>query len=174
MKNRDLIATVESRSDLDHWSNSISEFLESWHRETRKQWNKNVEIAICEFAIQSQPLNQDQIWTVDPTPYRSFANRDMERQENNATRMSKLRYAKSRFNHSGWIKIRYGPLIQLHIGVSRIVTWRDKKTMQQECRNHDMRNRDSIVAVESRSDLDRWSKSISGFRGSSVGDVKEY
>jgi hypothetical protein len=26
--------------------------------------------------------------------------------------------------------------------------------MQQECRNHDMRNRDSIAAVESRSDLD--------------------
>jgi hypothetical protein len=26
--------------------------------------------------------------------------------------------------------------------------------MQQECRNQDMRNRDSIAAVESRSDLD--------------------
>jgi hypothetical protein len=26
--------------------------------------------------------------------------------------------------------------------------------MQQECRNRDMRNRDSIAAVESRSDLD--------------------
>jgi hypothetical protein len=46
----------------------------------RKHCNKNVEITICEIAIQSQPLNQDQIWTVDLTPYRSFANRDMERQ----------------------------------------------------------------------------------------------
>jgi hypothetical protein len=26
--------------------------------------------------------------------------------------------------------------------------------MQQECRNHDMRNRHSIAAIESRSDLD--------------------
>jgi hypothetical protein len=41
---------------------------------------KNVEIVICEIMIQSQPLNQDQIWTVDLTPYRSFTNRDMERQ----------------------------------------------------------------------------------------------
>jgi hypothetical protein len=52
---------------------------------------QNVEIAICEIAIQSQSLNQDHIWTVDPNPYRSFANRDMERQENNATRNAKSR-----------------------------------------------------------------------------------
>jgi hypothetical protein len=45
---------------------------------TRTLDNKNPEIAICDIAIQSQPLNQDQIWTVDLTPYRSFVNRDFE------------------------------------------------------------------------------------------------
>jgi hypothetical protein len=29
-----------------------------------------------------------------------------------------------------------------------------KKTMQQKCQNRDMRNRNSIAAIESRSDLD--------------------
>jgi hypothetical protein len=41
--------------------------------------NETSEIAIRDIAIQSQPLNQDQTQTVDHTPYRSFANRDMER-----------------------------------------------------------------------------------------------
>jgi hypothetical protein len=45
---------------------------------TRTLDNKNAEIAICDMAIQSQPLSQDQIWTVDLTPYRSFVNRDFE------------------------------------------------------------------------------------------------
>jgi hypothetical protein len=40
--------------------------------------------------------------------------------------------------------------------------------MQQELRNHDL-----IAAIESRSDLDRRSQSISEFRGSRVEDVKE-
>jgi hypothetical protein len=47
---------------------------------------KTLNIKNAKIAIQSQPLNQDHIWTIDPTPYRSFANHDMERQENNATR----------------------------------------------------------------------------------------
>jgi hypothetical protein len=67
---------------------------------SKKQCNKNVDFAICEIAIQSQPLNQAQIWTVDLTPYRSFGDRNMERQVNNATRMSISRYAKLRFNRS--------------------------------------------------------------------------
>jgi hypothetical protein len=41
---------------------------------------KNANFAICKIAIQSQPLNRDHIWTVDHTPYRSFANHDLERQ----------------------------------------------------------------------------------------------
>jgi intracellular sulfur oxidation DsrE/DsrF family protein len=45
---------------------------------TRTLDKKNVEIAICDMTIQSQPLSQDQIWTVDLTPYRSFVNRDFE------------------------------------------------------------------------------------------------
>jgi hypothetical protein len=45
---------------------------------SKKQCNKNVDFAICEIAIQSQSLNRDQIWTVDPTPCRSFVNRDFE------------------------------------------------------------------------------------------------
>jgi hypothetical protein len=51
---------------------------------------KNVDFAICEIAIQSQPLNQAQIWIVDLTLYRSFRDRNMERQVNNPTRMSIL------------------------------------------------------------------------------------
>jgi hypothetical protein len=67
---------------------------------SKKQCNKNVDFMICKIAIQSQPLNQAQIWTVDLTPYRSFRDRNMERQVNNATRMSISRYAKLRFNRS--------------------------------------------------------------------------
>ena len=35
MRNRDLIASVRSRCDLDRWSNSISKFHESWLGEAR-------------------------------------------------------------------------------------------------------------------------------------------
>jgi hypothetical protein len=66
--------------------------------------NKNVEIAICDIAIQSQPLNQDQIWTVDLTPYRSFGIANSRGKEHNATRMSISRYAKSRLNLNRQIK----------------------------------------------------------------------
>jgi hypothetical protein len=45
---------------------------------SKKQCNKNVDFAICEIAIQSQPLNQAQIWTVDLTPCRSFGDRELE------------------------------------------------------------------------------------------------
>jgi hypothetical protein len=45
---------------------------------SKKQCNKNVDFAICEIAIQSQPLNQAQIWTVDLTPCRSFEDRELE------------------------------------------------------------------------------------------------
>jgi hypothetical protein len=44
--------------------------------------NKNAEIAICDMAIQSQSLSQDHMWTVDPNPYRSFANREFKRKRN--------------------------------------------------------------------------------------------
>jgi hypothetical protein len=47
---------------------------------TKTQGNKNAEIVICDMAIQSQPLNQAWIWTVDVTPYRSFGDRDLGRQ----------------------------------------------------------------------------------------------
>jgi hypothetical protein len=40
--------------------------------------HRNPEIAICEIAIESQPLDQDVIWTVDLTPFRSFADRNFE------------------------------------------------------------------------------------------------
>jgi hypothetical protein len=45
---------------------------------SKKQCNKNVDFAICKIVIQSQPLNQDQIWTVDLTPCRSFGDRELE------------------------------------------------------------------------------------------------
>jgi hypothetical protein len=44
--------------------------------------NKNAEIAICDIGIQSQPLNQAWIWTVDVTPYRSFGDRDIQGNKN--------------------------------------------------------------------------------------------
>jgi hypothetical protein len=40
--------------------------------------NKNVEIAICDMVIQSQPLNQALIRTVDPMPLRGIGDRDLE------------------------------------------------------------------------------------------------
>jgi hypothetical protein len=46
---------------------------------TKTLENKNAEIAICDMAIQSQPLNQAWIWTIDVTPYRSFGDRDIKR-----------------------------------------------------------------------------------------------
>jgi hypothetical protein len=45
---------------------------------SKKQCNKNVKIAICEIAIKSNPLNQDQIWTADSSPCRSFEDRVLE------------------------------------------------------------------------------------------------
>jgi hypothetical protein len=61
---------------------------------SKKQCNKNVDFVICEIAIQSQPLNQAHILTVDITPYQIFGDRNMERQVNNATRMLISRYEK--------------------------------------------------------------------------------
>jgi hypothetical protein len=42
---------------------------------SKKQCNKNADFTICEIVIQSQPLNQAQIWTVDLTPCRIFGDR---------------------------------------------------------------------------------------------------
>jgi hypothetical protein len=50
---------------------------------SKKQCNKNVDFAICEIAIQSQLLNQAQIWTVDLTPCRSFEDRVLKTSKNN-------------------------------------------------------------------------------------------
>jgi hypothetical protein len=49
----------------------------------------------------------------------------------------------------------------------------EKKQMQQESRFRDMRYRDPIVAVETRSYLDRWFNSLSEFRESQYGEIKE-
>jgi hypothetical protein len=59
---------------------------------------KDVEIVICEIMIQSQSLNQDQIWTVDLTPYRSFMNRDMERQRKQSNKNVEITICEMRFN----------------------------------------------------------------------------
>jgi hypothetical protein len=58
---------------------------------SKKQCNKNVDFAICEIEIQSQLLNQAQIWTVDLTPYQSFEDRNMERQEKQECRNRDMR-----------------------------------------------------------------------------------
>ena len=58
MRIRDLIAAVKLRSDLDRlfssWSIGDREF-----EVTRTLDIKNVEITICDIAIQSQPLNRE-------------------------------------------------------------------------------------------------------------------
>jgi hypothetical protein len=38
---------------------------------------KSVEIAMCEIPTESEPSDQDMIWTVDPTSLRSFVDRDL-------------------------------------------------------------------------------------------------
>jgi hypothetical protein len=39
---------------------------------------RNVDFAICDMEIQSQPLNQVHIWTVGSSPSQSFTHRDLE------------------------------------------------------------------------------------------------
>jgi hypothetical protein len=77
MRIHDLIPAVKLISDLDRlfssWSIGDRDF-----EVTRTLDNKNAKIAICDIAIQSQSLSQDQIWMVDLTPYRSFMNQDFE------------------------------------------------------------------------------------------------
>jgi hypothetical protein len=43
---------------------------------------KNPETAICEIPTESEPSDEDVIWTVDPTPYWSFKDRDLEMSKN--------------------------------------------------------------------------------------------
>jgi hypothetical protein len=38
---------------------------------------KSVEIAMCKIPTESEPSDQDMIWTVDPTSLRSFVDRDL-------------------------------------------------------------------------------------------------
>jgi hypothetical protein len=79
------------------------------------------------------------------------------------TGVTKSRNAKSRkcLMHKvvvialGQIIERWRKELEQPSSYSGIATWRGKNSMQQECRNRDMRNRDSIAVVESRSDLDR-------------------
>jgi hypothetical protein len=51
----------------------------------------------------------------------------------------------------GHISERWRKEIEQPSSFSGIATWRGKNSKQQECRNRDMRNRDSIAAVEYRS-----------------------
>jgi hypothetical protein len=96
------------------------------------------------------------------TPLRSFRNQKMEMTRTPTTRVTKSRNAKSRkcLMHKamvtalGHISERWRKELEQPSLFSGIATWRGKNSMQQECRNHDMRNRDSIAAVESRSDLE--------------------
>jgi hypothetical protein len=38
---------------------------------------KSAEITMCEIAIESEPSDQEMIWTVDLTSSRSFGDRDL-------------------------------------------------------------------------------------------------
>jgi hypothetical protein len=70
----------------------------------KKQCNKNPDIAMCEISIESEPSDQDVIWTVDPTSLRSFVDRDLEVTRTLNIRNSKSRYAKSRNDLNRQIK----------------------------------------------------------------------
>jgi hypothetical protein len=43
------------------------------------------------MAIQSQPLNQAWIWTVDVTPYRSFGDRNIQKEKKQMQQESRFR-----------------------------------------------------------------------------------
>jgi hypothetical protein len=44
----------------------------------RTQCNKNSKIAMCEILTESEPSDQDVIWTIDLTSLQSFVDRDLE------------------------------------------------------------------------------------------------
>jgi hypothetical protein len=49
-----------------------------WDFEVTKTLNvKSVKIAMCEISTESEPSNQDMIWTIDPTSLQSFVDRDL-------------------------------------------------------------------------------------------------
>jgi hypothetical protein len=81
MRYRDSIAAIESRMRSGPLILCMEYRWEIGDRDfemTKSLDLKNPDFAICDIAIQSQPLNQEVIWTVDLTPYRSFVNRDFE------------------------------------------------------------------------------------------------
>jgi hypothetical protein len=82
--------------------------------------------------------------------------------------MSKLRYAKSRNDLSRQIKVWSGPLIPLHFGVSWIESWRCQRILTTGIPKSRYAKLRFNRAVRSRCDLDRWSDSISEFRGSKL------
>jgi hypothetical protein len=43
---------------------------------------KNPEITMCEILTESEPSDQDVIWTVDPNPCQSFGDRELEMSKN--------------------------------------------------------------------------------------------
>ena len=80
-KERGLILAIRSRFDLSHhikgliWTVDPSQWRGIRDQEldmTKIIDIRNPDFAICDITIQSQPLNQEGIWTVDLTPYRSF------------------------------------------------------------------------------------------------------
>ena len=149
MWNHDLIAAIEYRSDMDHWSNSISEFRESQHGEGKGTMQQ--EFRNCNMR------NRDLIWAV-----RLRLNLDCWFQlhigvsriatwrgkRNNATRI-----AKSRFNRSHWIKVCSGPSISVHFGVSRIESWRCQRTITKGI----LKSRYAILRFNRSRQIKMWS-----------------
>ena len=104
-----------------------------------------------------------------------FGNLRMESwrcQEMLTSRIPISRYEKSQRNCNCQIKMWSGPLIQLLYRFSWIGIWKWKEHSPQECRNRDMRNREMIWTVRSSVDQDRWSHTISGYRGSQLGESR--
>jgi hypothetical protein len=90
------------------------------------------------------------VWTVDPTPFRSFRYRDMERQETLPweCRNPEMPKCETRFGsicgRSHWShrrKMKEGASSdKLHFGVSGIGTWSVMKSLPRGSRNAEVRN----------------------------------
>jgi hypothetical protein len=64
------------------------------------------------------------MWTIDPTPCRSFGDRELDMSKIIDIRNPMIsRYVKSRCNLSRQIKVESGPLIPVLVGVSGIESW---------------------------------------------------
>ena len=162
MRNCDSISVIESRSDLNHWSNSILEFRESRHGEAKK-------------TMQHECRNRDSIAVVESRSY-------LDRWSQPVSEFHESRYQKEKkCNETS--KIAICDIVIKSQSLSQDQTWivdhtpyrsfekRDMERQKKQCNmnyeiaicNIVMWNLDLIWTVRSRYNLDRWSDFFTGF-----------